>query len=256
MARILFSYTDQPWLNPFLWKGEYRFPFVLNGIVYHWEIGADGAALILRSHDIQDSAIVTGNIFPGIDGITLFLENAKTKAQSHVFISFSQLGKGLWSFEQIDDLEIVNLDGFTLGEIEIQASTWAEIRTSFCDILSRTAIKLKNAGFELDSDVEIPIGRTVFLGTLREALGLVGISSIHDADLYELDELNIGDIDNMLSTFRMLGNVPATIVKGIYIHQYMNAHLCVMETIEKLVRCEEKTSMQINTHIDNITISP
>lgn len=255
MARILFSYTDQPLLNPFLWKGEYCFPFIINGITYHWEIGTDGAALIIHAHDMTESLDMVRSISPDVDGITLLIENRENRIQSHVHIAFSELGKGLWSFEQIDDVELGELDGLTLGEIEIQVANWSEIRSSISCVLSRRALSLKSAGVLLDSNIEIPIGKAVFLGTLREAFGLVGISSIHEANIGELDEMSIGDIDDMLSTFRILGNVPASIVKGIHVHHRMNTRLCVTESISKVVVYSEETSMQICTSMENIILS-
>lgn len=87
-----------------------------------------------------------------------------------------------------------------------------------------SVVEASDAEMQLRSDAVLPYTKDVYTGELHEKIGIVGLNSFGHITLGDLDPHIIGDIDAMLSTLRVFGSIPASLVKEIKITQ--NNTLC------------------------------
>lgn len=221
MAKIFFPFIDQPKQFPFLYGRSIRFPFIVENLVYYWDFNTQGITLYLNSQDMTPDAPVLKDILLEDTGITFYLDNsnsgAGTSLVKSVLVTFEQIGRGLQTLGMIDPLTLGDIDPFKLGEISTISADWMALKTSIVS----TAKKIIEDGGDiqmcLGSNTTIAVDRAVFTGELSSVFYLTGLQKYRTAVLGELDPRILDDIDVMLSTFGAFEDVPASLVKGIYV---------------------------------------
>lgn len=219
MTKIFFPYNDQPKQFSFKFSEPIRFPFYVNDLVYYWEVGSDGITMYLLNNKIDPDTPIVKDVLLEETGISMYLVNETADTSKHILIEFAKIGWGMDTLKLLDPLTLGEIDPFTLGEISICYANWMEIATSVAKTGVVKVIEASNAEMQLKSDAVLPYTKDIYTGELHEKIGIVGLNSFGRLTIGDLDPHTIGDIDAMLSTFRVFGSIPASLVKEIRITQ-------------------------------------
>lgn len=219
MTKIFFPYNDQPKQFSFKFSEPIRFPFYVNDLVYYWEVGSDGITMYLLNNKIDPDTPIVKDVLLEETGITMYLVNETADTSKHILIEFAKIGWGMDTLKLLDPLTLGEIDPFTLGEISICYANWMEIATSVAKTGVVKVIEASDAEMQLKSDAVLPYTKDIYTGELHEKIGIVGLNSFGHITIGDLDPHTIGDIDAMLSTFRVFGSIPASLVKEIRITQ-------------------------------------
>lgn len=219
MTKIFFPYNDQPKQFSFKFSEPIRFPFYVNDLVYYWEVGSDGITMYLLNNKIDPDTPIVKDVLLEETGITMYLVNETADTSKHILIEFAKIGWGMDTLKLLDPLTLGEIDPFTLGEISICYANWMEIATSVAKTGVVKVIEASDAEMQLKSDAVLPYTKDICTGELHEKIGIVGLNSFGHITIGDLDPHTIGDIDAMLSTFRVFGSIPASLVKEIRITQ-------------------------------------
>ncbi len=219
MTKIFFPYNDQPKQFSFKFSEPIRFPFYVNDLVYYWEVGADGITMYLLNNKIDPDTPIVKDVLLEETGITMYLVNETADVSKHILIEFAKIGWGMDTLKLLDPLTLGEIDPFTLGEISICYANWMEITASVAKTGVVKVIEASDAEMQLKSDAVLPYTKDIYTGELHEKIGIVGLNSFGHITIGELDPHTIGDIDAMLSTFRVFSSIPASLVKEIRITQ-------------------------------------
>lgn len=224
MTKIFFPYNDQPKKFSFKFSEPIRFPFYVNDLVYYWEVGSDGITMYLLNNQIDPETPIVKDVLLEETGITMYLVNDTADTSKHILIEFAKIGWGMDTLRLLDPLTLGTIDPFTLGDISTCYANWMNMTTSVAKSGVVKVVEASDAEMQLRSDAVLPYTKDVFTGELHEKIGIVGLNSLGHITLGDLDPHIIGDIDAMLSTFRVFGSIPASLVKEIKITQ--NNALC------------------------------
>lgn len=219
MTKIFFPYNDQPRQFSFKFSEPIRFPFYVNDLVYYWEVGSDGITMYLLNNKIDPDTPIVKDVLLEETGITMYLVNETADTSKHILVEFAKIGWGMDTLKLLDPFTLGEIDPFTLGEISICYANWMEITTSVAKTGVVKVIEASDAEMQLKSDCVLPYTKDIYTGELHEKIGIVGLNSFGHITLGDLDPHTIGDIDAMLSTFRVFGSIPASLVKEIRITQ-------------------------------------
>lgn len=219
MTKIFFPYNDQPKQFSFKFSEPIRFPFYVNDLVYYWEVGSDGITMYLLNNKIDPDTPIVKDVLLEETGISMYLVNETADTSKHILVEFAKIGWGMDTLKLLDPLTLGEIDPFTLGEISICYANWMEIATSVAKAGVVKVIEASDAEMQLKSDAVLPYTKNIYTGELHEKIGIVGLNSFGHITIGELDPHTIGDIDAMLSTFRVFGSIPASLVKEIRITQ-------------------------------------
>lgn len=219
MTKIFFPYNDQPKQFSFKFSEPIRFPFYVNDLVYYWEVGSDGITMYLLNNKIDPDTPIVKDVLLEETGISMYLVNETADTSKHILIEFAKIGWGMDTLKLLDPLTLGEIDPFTLGEISICYANWMEIATSVAKTGVVKVIEASDAEMQLKSDAVLPYTKDIYTGELHEKIGIVGLNSFGRLTIGDLDPHTIGDIDAMLSTFRVFGSIPASLVKEIRITQ-------------------------------------
>lgn len=219
MTKIFFPYNDQPKQFSFKFSEPIRFPFYVNDLVYYWEVGSDGITMYLLNNKIDPDTPIVKDVLLEETGITMYLVNETADTSKHIFVEFAKIGWGMDTLKLLDPLTLGEIDPFTLGEISVCYANWMEIATSVAKTGVAKVVEASNAEMKLKSDAVLPYTKDIYTGELHEKIGIVGLNSFGRLTIGDLDPHTIGDIDAMLSTFRVFGSIPASLVKEIRITQ-------------------------------------
>lgn len=219
MTKIFFPYNDQPRQFSFKFSEPIRFPFYVNDLVYYWEVGSDGITMYLLNNKIDPDTPIVKDVLLEETGITMYLVNETADTSKHILVEFAKIGWGMDTLKLLDPFTLGEIDPFTLGEISICYANWMEITTSIAKTGIVKVIEASDAEMQLKSDCVLPYTKDIYTGELHEKIGIVGLNSFGHITLGDLDPHTIGDIDAMLSTFRVFGSIPASLVKEIRITQ-------------------------------------
>lgn len=219
MTKIFFPYNDQPKKFSFKFSEPIRFPFYVNDLVYYWEVGSDGITMYLLNNQIDPETPIVKDVLLEETGITMYLVNDTADTSKHILIEFAKIGWGMDTLKLLDPLMLGTIDPFTLGDISICYANWMNMTTSVAKSGVVKVVEASDAEMQLRSDAVLPYTKDVYTGELQEKIGIVGLNSFGHITLGDLDPHIIGDIDAMLSTFRVFGSIPASLVKEIKITQ-------------------------------------
>lgn len=223
MTKIFFPYNDQPKRFPFKLSEPVRFPFYVNDIVYYWEVGSDGITMYLLNNKIDPDTPIVKDVLIEETGITMYLVNnaADTTVDTvkHILIEFAKIGWGMDTLGLLDPFTLGEIDPFTLGDISICYANWMQLSTSAVETGVNKVIEISDSEMQLRSDAVLPYTKDIYTGELHEKIGIVGLNNMGHITLGDLDPHTIGDIDAMLSTFRVFSSIPASLVKEIRITQ-------------------------------------
>lgn len=219
MTKIFFPYNDQPKKFSFKFSEPIRFPFYVNDLVYYWEVGSDGITMYLLNNQIDPETPIVKDVLLEETGITMYLVNDTADISKHILIEFAKIGWGMDTLKLLDPLMLGTIDPFTLGDISICYANWMNMTTSVAKSGVVKVVEASDAEMQLRSDAVLPYTKDVYTGELQEKIGIVGLNSFGHITLGDLDPHIIGDIDAMLSTFRVFGSIPASLVKEIKITQ-------------------------------------
>lgn len=219
MTKIFFPYNDQPKQFSFKFSEPIRFPFYVNDLVYYWEVGSDGITMYLLNNKIDPDTPIVKDVLLEETGISMYLINDTADTSKHILIEFAKIGWGMDTLKLLDPLTLGEIDPFTLGEISICYANWMEIATSVAKTGVVKVIEASDAEMQLKSDAVLPYTKDIYTGELHEKIGIVGLNSFGHITIGDLDPHTIGDIDAMLSTFRVFSSIPASLVKEIRITQ-------------------------------------
>lgn len=219
MTKIFFPYNDQPKKFSFKFSEPIRFPFYVNDLVYYWEVGSDGITMYLLNNQIDPETPIVKDVLLEETGITMYLVNDTADTSKHILIEFAKIGWGMDTLRLLDPLTLGAIDPFTLGDISTCYANWMNMTTSVAKSGVVKVVEASDAEMQLRSDAVLPYTKDVFTGELHEKIGIVGLNSLGHITLGDLDPHIIGDIDAMLSTFRVFGSIPASLVKEIKITQ-------------------------------------
>lgn len=219
MHKIFFPYNDQPKQFSFRFSEPIRFPFYVNDLVYYWEAGTEGITLYLLNNQIDPNTPIVKDILLEETGLTMYLVNEKTNTSKHIIVEFAKIGAGLETLGLLDPFTLGEIDPFTLGEISNCYANWMELGNSVTKPNVDKYFDASGVEMELNSNSVVSYTKDVYVGELENKVGIVGLNSLRHAVLGDLDPHTIGDIDAMLSTFRLFDSIPASLVKEIRIKQ-------------------------------------
>lgn len=219
MTKIFFPYNDQPKKFPFKLSEPVRFPFYVNDIVYYWEVGSDGITMYLLNNKIDPDTPIVKDVLIEETGITMYLVNSAADTSKHILIEFAKIGWGMDTLGLLDPFILGEIDPFTLGDISICYANWMQFATSAVKTGANKVIEVSDSEMQLRSDTVLPYTKDIYTGELHEKIGIVGLNNMGHITLGDLDPHTIGDIDAMLSTFRVFSSIPASLVKEIRITQ-------------------------------------
>lgn len=224
MTKIFFPYNDQPKKFSFKFPEPIRFPFYVNDLVYWWEADSHGITMYLISDNISPDTPVLKDIMLEETGISMYLVNNVAGTSKHILIEFAKIGWGMDTLGLLDPFTLGEIDPFTLGDISICYANWMNLSNSVVKVGIDPLVKASDVKMQLDSGAVIPFSKDIYTGELHGGIGLVGLNGMRHLTLGELDPHTIGDIDAMLSTFRVFGSIPASLVKEIRITQKNALH--------------------------------
>lgn len=219
MTKIFFPYKDQPNKISFKFSEPISFPFYVNDLAYYWEVGSDGITMYLLNNQIDKHNGVVKDVLLEETGISMYLVNEQTQTSKHIFVEFAKIGMDIDTLGLLDPFTLGEIDPFTLGQISEGYANWMEITASVAKTGVAKIVEASNAKMKLDSGVVLPYDKKIYTGELHEKIGIVGLNSLGHLTLGDLDPHIIGDIDAMLSTFRVFSSIPASLVKEIRITQ-------------------------------------
>lgn len=255
MTKIFFPYNDQPNKISFKFPEPISFPFYVNDLVYYWEVGSDGITMYLLNNQIDQDNGVVKDILLEETGISMYLVNEQTNTSKHIFVEFAKIGMGIDTLGILDPFTLGEIDPFTLGQISEGYANWMEITASVAKAGVAKIIEASNAKMKLDSGVVLPYDKKIYTGELHEKIGIVGLNSFGHLTLGNLDPHTIGDIDAMLSTFRVFDSIPASLVKEIRITQKNSLNNNILAPIKEF----ETNASGINFYarsVENMAINP
>lgn len=220
MAKLFFPFTDQPKKFPFVCDKPIRFPFLIENLLYVWEITAQGAYLRIHSADITKTNPIVKDIMLENSGITFYLDNSQlglgTAANKSIYITFEQLGMGIHTLGLLDGLYLGGIDNLTLGEISQRSANWLAMGGHISDMCSEIESSASHTGFKINSEAQVSYSKTAYI-SIDDKAAITGLQSVREATLGDIDGVFLRDLDSMLHTFYMFGNIPAALVKGIFV---------------------------------------
>lgn len=255
MTKIFFPYNDQPNKISFKFSEPIRFPFYVNDLVYYWEVGSDGITMYLLNNQIDPDTPIVKDVLLEETGITMYLVNEQADTSKHIFIEFAKIGMDIDTLGLLDPFTLGEIDPFTLGQISEGYANWMEISASIVKTGVAKVIEASNAEMALKSDAVLPYDKQIYTGELHEKIGIVGLNSFGHLTLGDLDPHIIGDIDAMLSTFRVFDSIPASLVKEIRITQKNSLNNNTLAPVKEF----ETNATGINFYaysIENMAINP
>lgn len=219
MTKIFFPYIDQPKKLSFQFSAPIRFPFYVNDLVYYWDVGSDGITMYLSNNQIDPTVPIVKDIVLEDTGITMYLVNEAVSPSKHIIVEFAKIGWGIDTLGLLDPLTIGEIDPFTLGEISVCYANWMNIAASTAKANANKVFNASNSKLQIESDSVLSYTKDIYTGELSEKIGIVGLSNMKHLSIGDLDPHTVGDIDAMLSTFRIFSSIPASLVKEIRIEQ-------------------------------------
>lgn len=262
MTKIFFPYNDQPKKFSFVFSDPIRFPFYVNDLVYYWEVGSDGITMYLLNNQIDPDTPIVKDVLLEETGISMYLVNETADTSKHILIEFAKIGWGMDTLRLLDPLTLGEIDPFTLGDISICYANWMNMTTSVAKSGIVKIVEASDAEMQLRSDAVLPYTKDIYTGELNETIGIVGLNSFGHITLGDLDPHIIGDIDAMLSTFRVFGSIPASLVKEIKITQNntlrnnIAAPLKDFEVDANGIRYRLNSNGELAIGVSNVAITP
>lgn len=219
MTKLFFPYNDQPKQFSFKFPDPIRFPFYVNDLVYYWEIDSSGITLYLYN----DTATSVKDVMIEDTGITIYLKDEVENTLKHIFVEFDKIGYGDNvlgnTLGELDPHTLGDIDSYTLGTLYQAISSfadWMQLHTSTVPVINSLHSEANDIEMMLESDSIVHYDKNIYI-EIDNHLGIVGLNSMRNATLGELDPELLSDLDMMMSTFRMFENIPASLIKEIII---------------------------------------
>ena len=220
MIKITFPYNDQLTQFPFYWATPIRFPFYVNEISYLWEVGcgengnivlyiSNGTTCSSKKIQIEESNIET------------YLLNGIADTSKYVLVELAKIGFGHEKICDLDPFAFMDIDDLTLGLIASAFADWITLDGAIVQVGSAVAVGADEGILALLNTTAIATGN-IDLDGVNGYLGISGLESSRYISIYELDSRFLKDIDSMISVFRQLENIPASLIKEICIMHDVN----------------------------------
>lgn len=216
MTKIFFPFNDQPKRFPFKLSQPIRFPFIVNDLVYYWDVGTPGITLYLNSEMVVGNTPTLKDIILEDTGIVVYLQNNELNISQQINISFEQISAGVHTLGLLDPFTLGDIDHWTLGEISTCCADWLMLKDNPISIVGEIDSNASNVQMQIDSSVVLPYDKNVYLD-IEQNINISGLSNPRYMTLAELDPQTLNDIDAMLSTFNVLEKIPAYLTKCVYI---------------------------------------
>jgi len=216
MTKIFFPFNDQPKRFPFKLSQPIRFPFIVNDLVYYWDVGTPGITLYINSEMVVGDTPTLKDIILEDTGIVVYLHNNDLNISQQINISFEQISAGIHTLGLLDPFTLGDIDYWTLGEISTCCADWLMLKNDPISIVSHIDSQANNVQMQIDSSCVLPYLKNVYLD-INQNINLSGLTNPRYMTLGELDPQILNDIDTMLSTFNILEKIPAYLTKCVYI---------------------------------------